>query len=197
MIIAGLVMSKSSLLLAKASQAFFFFFYSAPLLYEDNFDAWLDDDGFKNNPTNDKSKGYLLDQLNQVKNEFKMFLDSNETMNLTVNNVGGARMVHQYINAYIIRIKKIRMIIDFNIYYNTSKNAYGTKYLIAKCCWINNKNGKVVKKFSKVVGVDEKVRIKGKVPTKIQEEISRELEKTMWNEYLKEYSSIPNSNKTI
>lgn len=171
-------------------QAFFFFFgVPAP---EDNLKAWIDDDGFKNSNKVDKTKSYLFEELALAKKEFVEFLDSNDKMTAVTSNVGGARVVNHYINAYIIRIKKIRMMIDFKVYLNTSKNAYGTKYLLAKSCWISNKNGKVVKKFSRVIGQDDLIRVKGKVPSKVLDDAEKELEKAMWDEYCKEYQ--PNSN---
>jgi len=123
-----------------------------------------------------------------AKKEFIEFLDSNDKMTAVTSNMGGARLVNQYILAYVIRIKKIRMIIDFKVYLNTSKNAYGTKYLVAKSCWISNINGKVIKKFSRVIGQDDFVRVKGKVPSKVLDEVEKELEKAMWDEYSLEYS---------
>ena len=186
MIISSGLVIKSSMVLYNAVQAFFFFFaVPAP---EDNFKAWIDDDGFKNSIKTDKSKSYLFDELMLAKKEFIDFLDSNDKMTAVTLNMGGARLVNQYIQAYVIRIKKIRMIIDFKVYLNTSKNAYGTKYLVAKSCWISNKNGKVIKKFSRVIGQDDFVRVKGKVPSKVLDEVEKKLEKTMWNEYCSEYS---------
>ena len=177
---------KSSMVLFNSVQAFFFFFgVPAP---EDNLKAWIDEDGFKNSTKADKSKSYLFDELILAKKEFIDFLDSNDKMTAVTSNMGGARLVNQYIQAYVIRIKKIRMMINFNVYLNTSKNAYGTKYVVAKSCWISNKNGKVIKKFSRVIGQDDLVRVKGKVPSKLLDDVEQELEKAMWNEYCAEYS---------
>ena len=177
---------KSSMVLFSSVQAFFFFFgVPAP---EDNLKAWIDDDGFKNSVNKDKTKSYLFEELVLAKKEFIEFLDSYDTMSAMTSNMGGARLVNQYIQAYVIRIKKIRMMINFKVYLNTSKNAYGTKYLLAKSCWISNKNGKVIKKFSRVIGQDDLVRVKGKVPSKLLDDVEQELEKAMWNEYCAEYS---------
>lgn len=178
------------MVLLNTVQAFFFFFgVPAP---EDNFKAWLDDDGFNNSTKIDKSKSYLFDELEMAKREFVEFLDSNEKMTSVTSNIGGARLVNQYIQAYVIRIKKIRMMITFKVYLNSSKNAYGTKYLLAKSCWISNKNGKVIKKFSRIIGQDDLVRIQGRVPSKVLDDVEKELEKAMWNEYCLEYSPTSN-----
>jgi hypothetical protein len=183
---SGLVI-ESSILLFSTVQAFFFFFaVPAP---EDNFKAWLDDDGFKISSIKDPSKSYLIDELSLAKKQFVEFLDDNEKMSEVTSNIGGARIVNQYIQAYLIRIKKIRMMIEFKVYLNTTKNAYGTKYLVAKSCWISNKNGKVIKKFSRIVGQDDLVKIKGKVPSKVLDKVEKELEKAMWDEYSKEYAT--------
>jgi hypothetical protein len=188
-VVSGLVI-KSSMVLFNTVQAFFFFFgVPEP---EDNLKAWIDDDGFKYSTKGDKSKSYLFEELELAKKEFVEFLDSNEKLRAVTSNMGGARLVNQYIQAFIIRIKKIRMMIDFKVYLNTSKNAYGTKYLVAKSCWISNINGKVIKKFSRVIGQDDFVRVKGKVPSKVLDEVEKELEKAMWDEYSLEYS--PSSN---
>ena len=190
MIISSGLVIKSSAVLYNAVQAFFFFF-GLPVP-EDNLKVWIDDDGFKNSSKADKSKSYLFDELMLAKKEFIDFLDSNDKMTAVTSNIGGARLVNQYIQAYIIRIKKIRMMIDFKIYLNTSKNAYGTKYVVAKSCWISNINGKVIKKFSRVIGQDDLVRVKGKIPPKLLDDIEKELEKAMWNQYCIEYSSTTN-----
>ena len=186
----GLVI-KSSAVLYNAVQAFFFFFgVPAP---EDNLKAWIDDDGFKNSSKADKSKSYLFDELLLAKKDFIEFLDSNDKMSSVTSNMGGAGLVNQYIQAYVIRIKKIRMMIDFKIYLNTSKNAYGTKYVVAKSCWISNINCKVIKKFSRVLGQDDLVKVKGKIPSKLLDDVEKELENAMWNEYCIEYSPTFNS----
>ena len=171
----------------------FFFFFGVPAAPEDNLKAFIDDDGFSNSINKDKTKSYLFEELALAKKEFVEFLDVNDKMIAVTSNMGGARVVNQYIQAYMIRIKKIRMMIDFKVYLNTSKNAYGTKYLLAKSCWISNKNGKVVKKFSRVIGQDDLVKINGKVPTQVHDDVEKELEKAMWNEYCIEYSPTFNS----
>ena len=188
-VVSGLVI-KSSVVLFNTIQAFFFFFgVPAP---EDNLKAWIDDDGFKNSTKADKTKSYLFDELDLAKKEFIEFLDSNDKLTAVTSNIGGARLVNQYLQAFIIRIKKIRLLIDFKVYLNTSKNAYGTKYLVAKSCWISNINGKVIKKFSRVIGQEDLVKIKGKVPSKVLDDVEKELEKAMWNEYCLEYSPTSN-----
>lgn len=183
---SGLVIESSILLFSTVKAFFFFFNVPAP---QDHFKAFIDVDGFKNSSIKDQSKSYLFDELALVKNEFVEFLDKNERMIEVTSNIGGARIVHQYIQAYMIRIKKIRMMVEFKVYFNTSKNAYGTKYLVAKSCWISNKDGKVIKKFSRMVGQDDLIRIKGKVPSKVLDDVEKDLEKAMWAEYSKEYST--------
>ncbi|MEY4332778.1 MAG: hypothetical protein RLZZ196_1516 [Bacteroidota bacterium] len=169
----------SSFLLYKASQAFFFFI-GVPLP-EDRWKAWVKNDDFKGKPNLDKSKSYLFDELNKAKDDFLEFLDSNEKMNQTISNTGGARTVDQYLHMHVIRIKKIRLIIEFTVYYSRQKNAYGQEYLTAKTCWISNTNGKVYKKFSKLIGPIDLIKDIDK------RKAVKDLEAVMWNEYQKEY----------
>ncbi len=186
--ILDLVIGTSSLWAVKATQSFFFFF-GMPLP-EDKWEDWLDQDEFEGQPWLNESKLYLFDELNLAKKEFKEFLNSNELMNEAVSRKGGAKVVNQYLQAHVIRIKKIRLIIQFKVYFNVSKNAYGTRYLLAKSCWINNQDGKVVKKFSRVVGQVDQVKKGDKVPSNISTEVEKELEMAMWSEYCREYKSL-------
>ena len=164
----------------------YFFFFGIPVP-EDAWDQWMENDAFRGNPKRDKSKAYLFDELGLAKKDFKDFLDSNKLMNNTLGNMGGARLVNQYSNAHAIRIKKIRLMIEFTTYFNTNVNPYGIKYLLAKSCWISNKNGKVIKKFTKLIGQEDEVKVRGKIPTVIMDKIEKELEQVMWIEYQKEY----------
>ena len=186
-VVSGLVI-KSSMVLINAIQSYFFFFaVPAP---GDHLKDWIDDDGFEDSIKKNKSKSYLFDELDLVKKDFNEFLDSNEKMNSIISNMSGARIVNQYIHAYMNRIKKLRMMIQLKVYFNNSRNAYGTEYLVAKSCWISNTNSKVIKKFSRVVGREEQVKKGGKVPSNIINEIEKELESAMWSEYCSEYKSL-------
>jgi hypothetical protein len=154
---------------------------------QDSWDEWIENDGFRGNPKKDKSKAYLFDELSLAKKDFKDFLDSNKTMNDTLVNMGGARLVNQYTNAHAFRIKKIRLMIEFTVYINSNINPYGIKYLLAKSCWISNKNGKIIKKFTKLIGQEDAIKIGGKIPAHVMDEVEKELEVTMWTTYQKEY----------
>jgi hypothetical protein len=189
----GLVVLKSSSMLFKAYQAFFFFVGTTYALPEDNWKAWLDDDGFIDDIINDQSKKHLFIELTQAKKDFNQFLDSSETMEEVVGSNAGARLINQYINAYVIRIKKIRLIIDFKIYFSTITNSSGIKYSVAKSCWISNVNGKVINKFTKNIGPEKEIKVNGKIPVKNIDQARKALELAMWEEYQKEYIS----NKTI
>jgi hypothetical protein len=50
----------------------------------------------------------------------------------------------------------------------------------------------VIKKFSRIIGQDDIVRVKGKLPSKLLDDTEKELEKAMWDEYYKEYYSFIN-----
>lgn len=82
--------------------------------------------------------------------------------------------------------------IEFKIYINTNINPSGIKYVLAKSCWISNKNGKVIKKFTKLMGQEDEVKVRGKIPASLMDNIEKELEKAMWNEYCLEYSPTSN-----
>lgn len=54
----------------------------------------------------------LFDELVLVKKDFVIFLDSYNKMTEVISS---ARLVNQYIQAYMIRMRKIRMMIGFKI----------------------------------------------------------------------------------
>ena len=169
----------------------FFFFFGVPIP-EDTWKEWLNMDGFRGKPNLNKRKAYLFDELNYAKKNFLDFLDSNDSMIRELGTLSGARLINQYTNAHAIRIKKIRLMIEFKIYINTNVNPSGIKYVLAKSCWISNKNGKVIKKFTKLMGQEDKVKVRGKIPASLMDNIEKELEKAMWDEYCLEYT--PSSN---
>jgi len=169
----------------------YFFFLGMIELKEEKWDSFIKDDKFTKRTLSDKSKAHFFQELVDVKTRFRLFLDSNESMNLLIDRKGGASLVEAYINAFVIRIKKLRLAIQ-PTFYTTSMTKGKFRYVVMKTCWIDT-NGNYVKKFTKLLGREDEVKIDGNIPKKLIEESEDKLITTMWNQYLKEYhpSSTP------
>ena len=158
-----------------------------PNKQEDALDEFINNDGFKTNPENDPSKTYLMNELEKLKKRFRADLDENGILNDVFGYPLSPRAIYQLIIAHQIRIRKIRLIIeqDILITKNVQKPS-GIVYLIARKYWIGN-DSKKLKKFSKNLGAESKVMVRGKIPTSYLIQAEKELEKKMWEHYLAEY----------
>jgi hypothetical protein len=84
-------------------------------------------------------------------------------------------------------LKKIRLVVEFKIYLSFNLDHRSEKYLVGRSYWISY-NGKLVKKFAKVIGKEDHIKSKGKIPSKIMEQLEHDLRKVMWDTYKNEYS---------
>ena len=178
--LVGIVCVKKSLLLLLLGNV-------TPNKKEDKLDEFISDDGFKTNPQNDPNKSYLLTELNKVKTKFRADLDENGILKDSIGNPMSPRAIYQLIVAHQIRIRKLRLIIeqDILITKNVQKPS-GIVYLIARKYWIGN-DSKKLKKFSKNIGAESKVLVKGKIPISLLIQAEKELEKKMWEQYRNDY----------
>jgi hypothetical protein len=156
----------------------FFFFWGAIQLPDDEFNEFLDNDGLEGVPINDPNYKELKCELELVKNEFKKYL--------LTEYKGQPIVTNQTIKAITIRIRKIRMIIQFRTYISFNRDHRGDKYLVARTYWLDH-NGKQVKKFAKVLGKEENIKKKGKISSNILDQVESDLRQIMWDQYKKEY----------
>jgi len=179
-ILVSTVVVKKGLLLLLASHV-------TPNKEEDTLDEFINNDGFKTNPEKDPNKTYLINELNKVKKNFRADLDDNGTLKDISGNTLSPRGIYQLIIAHKIRIRKLRLIIEQEILITKNvQKPSGTVYLIARKYWVGN-GEKKLKKFSKNLGAESKVLVKGKIPTSYLIQAEKELEKKMWEQYRSEY----------
>jgi hypothetical protein len=169
------------LLMSSAFKGFFFFLGSIQLP-DDEFNEFIENDGFTLDLTRDPKMKEFIDELELVKNEFKKYLLT-EYLNQPITS-------YQTIKAISIRIRKIRMIIQFKTYISFNRDHRGDKYLVARAYWLDH-NGKQVKKIAKVLGKEDGIKENGKIPSFIMDQAETELRQIMWLHYKKEYF-IPN-----
>lgn len=166
------------------------------LLPNDDFEEWLGKDNFDPKHIFDRSKKYLFDELNKAKLKFKEdLLDSGVLKDEAGNNLNPLQ-IYRLIEGHKNRINKIRLAIspEYSIARNLHRNnsypdAKDIYYLVARAYWIN-KDGKKFRKFSKNLGAEDKVKINGEIPQGILNEIEKNFELMMWEEYQNEYNLL-------
>ena len=154
---------------------------------EENFEDWLNNDGFKYDPEKYGEKKFLFNELDKLKSEFKSLINKDESI-LDENGKNVSPItVYNWIEQKKIQIDKVRLMIDHVISYGTNLHApTGVKYVVFRAYWINNQ-GKKFRKFAKNIGSEEKVLVKGKVPTYKLDEVEKEIDQMMWDQYKSEY----------
>lgn len=159
-------------------KGFFFFFGGTIQLPDDEFEDFINNDNLKPILFKEPSLSIFFSELEKIKNDFRSFLKTDHQMNPSLAN--------RICKAYVFRIKKMRLIIDFKTYISFNRDHKGDKYLVGRSYWFDF-NGKQIKKFAKVFGREDEIKIKGKIPSKILDQLEKDLRGMMWNLYQKEY----------
>jgi hypothetical protein len=97
--------------------------------------------------------------------------------------------IYNAIEYYKIRIEKLWLIFGLKLYktYNVNKDTQ-VRYIVMRAFWIDD-NGKPFRKFSKNLGAENKVLVKGKIPTSVLESVEDYILTLMWDLYYFEYIS--------
>ena len=155
---------------------------------EEDFEEWLNDDGFVYSPERYGDKKFLFTELEKVKSQFREFINKTEALVDENGNSLPMIKIYHWIETKKIQIEKLRLIIEHEISYGTNLHKpSGVRYVVFRAYWINNK-GKKFRKFAKNIGAEEKVLVKGKVPTYKLDEVEKEIDRMMWEQYKSEYS---------
>jgi len=175
--------SKSSLLQPLPSE----------LLPMENFEAWLDNDGFISAYYTDENKRHYLQELHKVKANFRDGISNRSVLTTVEGEILNPIEIYNLIEGYRIRIQKIRLVI--HPYYTlathlhnitTNNGSKKVKYLLARAYWINS-DGKKVRKFSRNLGPEEKVKVNGALPRDEWDNVEKELVQMSWEKYKAEY----------
>jgi len=154
---------------------------------EENFEEWLNNDGFTYSPEEYGDKKFLFTELEKLKSEFRDVINKKETVVDEKGNSMSMITIYNWILAKKIQIEKVRLMIHHEISYGTNlHNPTGVRYVVFRAYWIN-KEGKKFRKFAKNIGAEDKVLVNGKVPLYKLDEIEKEIDKMMWEQYKSEY----------
>ncbi len=166
----------------------FFLFLGVPKgPNESQFEDWLNNDGFKPQTLKDGSKKFLITELQTLKDKFRNNLNDTNTIKDESGNPITPLKITELISQSMVQIEKLRIVIehDLSIIKNLHKPS-GVNYVVARAYWIDDR-GKKYRKFAKNIGSDEKVMEQGKIPIWRLEEVEKEIDRMMLNQYREEY----------
>ena len=161
---------------------------SPKLLPKDNLDDFLNNDGIDNAVMKNTEKKFLIIELEKVKKYIREEIKDKKALVDENGLVLSAIESYSLVNAYKNRIQKLRILINNEpSFISNLHKPSGVKYIVARSYWINDTNGKKVRKFAKNLGSEEKVLINSKIPEFRKEEARKELDRMMWQQYKTEY----------
>jgi hypothetical protein len=152
-----------------------------------NFDNWLSE----NEPVISKVRLQKIKSIYQhyleLKDEFREFLNSTDSIFDEDGTLLSAIEIYNAIEYYKIRIEKLWLMFDLKLYktYNVNKDTQ-VRYVVMRAFWIDD-NGKPFRKFSKNLGAENKVLVKGQIPTSDLDSVEDYILTLMWDLYYFEY----------
>lgn len=157
------------------------------LMPDESFEEWLNNDGFKYSPEKYGDKKFLFTELEKLKSEFRDYINRKEPIVDEKGQSVPAVTIFNWIQLKKIQIEKVRLMIDHEISCGTNlHNPTGVRYVVFRAYWINNQ-GKKFRKFAKNIGAEDKVLVNGKVPAFKHDEVEKEIDRMMWDQYKSEY----------
>ena len=154
---------------------------------DENFEEWLNNDGFVYSPEKYGDKKFIYDELEKVKAEFRDYISRKEPIVDEKGQSIPALAIYNWIESKKIQINKLRLIMNHEISCGTNLHTpTGVRYVVYRAYWLNNQ-GKKFRKFAKNIGAEDKVMVKGKVPTQKLDEVEKEIDRMMWEQYKQEY----------
>lgn len=157
------------------------------LLPSGDFEEWLNDDGFSEAVKKDGNKKFLFLELEKLKARFRADLHDQSALKDSFGNPLTPLGIYNLIEGHKNRISKVRLLIEHEL--QKASNLHkpsGVKYIVMRAYWIDS-NGKKVRKFSRNLGPEDKVLVKGKIPTSTLDETEKEIDRMMWEQYKAEY----------
>lgn len=147
-----------------------------------NYNDFINNDGFKKDHSHDPRQ-YLIHELNSVKKEFhnNLYSKLGDSKWKTVDEV------HNGISEYIIRIMRLRCIIEphFQIGKNTHPRTK-ISYLAMKAYWVDD-NGTPIRKYTRNIGRVDEIVQNEKISEEALNNAKQHIENLMWNEYRQKY----------
>jgi len=150
-------------------------------------EKWLKDNEPVINPQRAKRFQNIYEHYFEVVDDFRVFLNSTETITDCNDQLLTPLHIYNAINYYKIRIEKLLLLFKLRLYktYNVNKDTK-VRYIVMRAFWIDD-NGKPFRHFSKNLGAENKVLVNGQIPKPILDSVEVYIESLMWDLYYYEY----------
>lgn len=175
------------ILLSTAVMKSYFLFLIKDLIPNQDYEKWLNEDGFKHSPEKDLSKTHLFNELKRLKARFRSDIMEPKALLHEDGTPLSPIEIINLVQAHKNRIDKVRLMIEheISIVENFHKPSKVT-YVIARAYWIDN-NGKKFRRFVKNMGSIEKMYINGQLPQFKIDEVKFTINQMMMEQYRKDY----------
>jgi hypothetical protein len=129
-----------------------------------NLETWLSQNEPKMNKTHLEKVKWLFNHYGELLDDFREFLDTKESIVDSEGKTLSAVEIYNAIEYYKIRIEKLWLIFKLRLYRTTNINKETqVRYIVMRAFWIDEK-GKPFRKFSKNLGAENKVLVRGQIP---------------------------------
>jgi hypothetical protein len=161
-------------------------FYNKNLFHVFKFEEWIEEHKPKKKRTGDFWY-HIESEYDDVVAEFKNLLFTTEEIFDQDGNKLTSIKLYNLIEQYKIRIEKLLLIFNVKLYKTLNENKKtGIKYIVMRAFWIDD-SGKNVRWFSRNIGPENKVLVKGTIPVHQLEEIEKDILFLMWGQYQIDY----------
>lgn len=152
-----------------------------------NLEKWLSENEPKLKPNQLKKVDRLYQHYIELKDDFRDFLCSTDSVIDSDGTTLSAIDIYNAIEYYKIRIEKLWLIFNLKLYktHNVNKETQ-VRYIVMRAFWIDD-YGKPFRKFSKNLGAENKVLVKGQIPAGVLESVEDYILTLMWDLYYFEY----------
>jgi hypothetical protein len=154
-----------------------------------NLQAWLSENEPKLNTVQLKKFGNIHQHYLELVDDFMEFLNSTDGVVDSDGKTLSAIDIYNAIEYFKIRIQKLWLLFNLKLYktHNVNKDTQ-VRYIVMRAFWIDD-SGKPFRKFSKNLGAENKVLVKGKIPVSVYESVEDYILTLMWDLYYFEYIS--------
>lgn len=154
-----------------------------------DFETWLKDNEPKIKPNHVRKIKGIQGHYEELVDDFKKLLSSTENLTDTEGMELTPIEVYNAIEYYKIRIQKLWLILGLRLYktFNVNRETK-VRYVVMRAFWIDDK-GRPFRKFSKNLGAENKVLVKGVIPPSDIDAVEDYIISLMWDLYYFEYIS--------
>lgn len=143
----------------------------------------LEDDGFKNDHSNDPRK-YLFNELHIVKKEFTDMLNTPLSSTTQWNSVSD---IYSSARDYMIRIMRLRMLIEPDyLFQKTTHPVTHHTYIVMTAYWLNDDGTK--HRVKKSLGNVNDIVVNGKISDDVVQKGKHLIDELLWNKYRETYN---------